>query len=150
MLLVLIVPSVTCTDHAFARPATKRKAWAFRRYRRGTTRNPCGFDNGWWFGFRLVTAKYRNETAATNIELADLEIQVRSKGYVLLWSNLLEDFVAFYGTEADLGQIPDIFVLYSEAEIWELFGDVGSGPSRNGLWLIHETKKLGGHIVPSI
>ena len=84
---------------------------------------------------------------ATDAELTELEHQVASKGYVLLWSNLLEDFIAFYRSEADIQPIPDWFVPYRQRELWELFGEEDSGPSPNGLRLINETKKQGGRVI---
>ena len=95
-------------------------------------------------GYRL---KYPDCDQATDTELADLEKQVNTKGYVLLWSNLLADFIAFYRSEADLQLIPDWFVPYSQRELWELFGEGESGPSPNGLRLIHEAKKQGGRVI---
>ena len=95
-------------------------------------------------GYRL---KYPAGDRATNAELAELEKQVDTKGYVLLWSNLLEDFIAFYRSEADFQLIPDWFVPYSQRELWELFGEGDSGPSPNGLRLIHEAKKQGERVI---
>ena len=95
-------------------------------------------------GYRL---KYPEHDQATDAELADLEEQVNTTGYVLLWSNLLADFVAFYRDQSDLPRIPDCFVPYSEREIWELFGDRETDPSPNGLRLIHEAKKQGGRVL---
>ena len=91
--------------------------------------------------------KYPEHDQATDAELADLEEQVNTMGYVLLWSNLLADFVSFYRDESDLQRIPDCFVPYSEGEIWELFRDRENDPSPDGLRLIHEAKKQGGRVL---
>ena len=43
-------------------------------------------------------------------ELTELQADVETKGYVLLWSNVLNDSVAFYRAEEDLHKIPAGFV----------------------------------------
>jgi len=68
---------------------------------------------------------------------------------VLLWSTILEDYIAFYRTEADRKKIPPGFVPYSEQELRELFGEGKTAPSPNGLRLIHQAKKYGGRIISS-
>jgi len=83
---------------------------------------------------------------ATDEELTEIENRVSTKGYVLLWSNTLNDFLAFYKTEADRGKIPPCFVPYSDNELWELFGK-NSSPRKHTLRLIHEAKKLGACVV---
>ena len=80
----------------------------------------------------------------TDQELTEIEARVERDGYVLLWSNTLNDFVAFYKTEADRGKIPPGFVPYSVAELDCLFGHEKPPAS---LKLIHEAKKLGGRVV---
>jgi len=82
----------------------------------------------------------------TDQELTEIEARVERDGYVLLWSNALNDFVAFYKTEADRGKIPPGFVPYSDKELFELFGK-NSSPRKHTLRLIHEAKKLGGCVV---
>ena len=82
----------------------------------------------------------------TDQELTEIENRVLTKGYVLLWSNALNDFVAFYKTEADRGKVPPGFVPYSDKELFELFGK-NSSPGKHTLRLIHEAKKLGGCVV---
>jgi hypothetical protein len=82
----------------------------------------------------------------TDQELTEIEARVERDGYVPLWSNALNDFVAFYKTEADRVKIPPGFVPYSDKELFELFGK-NSSPRNNTLRLIHEAKKLGGRVV---
>ena len=82
----------------------------------------------------------------TDQELTEIEARVERDGYVLLWSNTLNDFVAFYKTEADRGKIPPGFVPYSDKELFELFGK-NSSPRERTLRLIHEAKKLGAEVV---
>ncbi|MFC1944490.1 hypothetical protein ACFLX5_03225 [Chloroflexota bacterium] len=65
--------------------------------------------------------KYSGDQA-TKLELDEIVTRVEEKGYVLLWSTVLQDLVAFYKTDADLGRIPPGFVPYSDQELWELFG----------------------------
>ena len=60
----------------------------------------------------------------------------------------LNDFVAFYKTEADRGKIPPGFVPYSDKELFELFGK-NLSPRKHTLRLIHEAKKLGALVVDS-
>jgi hypothetical protein len=86
------------------------------------------------------------DAPADDQELLEIENRVLTKGYVLLWSNTLNDFVAFYKTDADREKIPPGFVPYSDKELWELFGK-NSSPRRNTLRLIHEAKKLGAEVV---
>jgi len=86
------------------------------------------------------------DAPADDQELTEIENRVLTKGYVLLWSNTLNDFVAFYKTEADREKIPPGFVPYSDNELFELFGK-SSSPRKHTLRLIHEAKKLGGCIV---
>jgi len=83
---------------------------------------------------------------ADDQELTEIENRVSTKGYVLLWSNTLNDFMAFYKTEADRGKIPPGFVPYSDKELFELFGK-NSSPRKHTLRLIHEAKKLGAEVV---
>ena len=86
------------------------------------------------------------DAPADDQELTEIENRVLTKGYVLLWSNALNDFVAFYNTEADREKIPPGFVPYSDKELFELFGK-NLSPGKHTLRLIHEAKKLGGYVV---
>ena len=84
--------------------------------------------------------------APADKELTEIENRVLTKGYVLLWSNTLNDFVAFYKTDADREKIPPGFVPYSDKELFKLFGK-NSSPRKHTLRLIHEAKKLGARVV---
>jgi hypothetical protein len=86
------------------------------------------------------------DAPADDHELTEIENRVLTKGFVLLWSNTLNDFVSFYKTEVDREKIPPGFVPYSDKELWELFGK-NLPPGRHTLRLIHEAKKLGGCVV---
>jgi hypothetical protein len=92
-------------------------------------------------------AKYP-EPRATERELAEIVARVYHEGYVLLWSTVLQDLVAFYRDEADKVGIPPGFVAYSLPELTELFGDK-KRTSLDRLRLIHEAKKSGGAKVTS-
>ena len=81
---------------------------------------------------------------ATDEELDEIEASVYQDGYVLLWSNVLEDFIAFYKTEADRAKIPPGFVAYSDQELRDLFGESKATCS---LRIIHEAKKEFGRLI---
>jgi hypothetical protein len=86
---------------------------------------------------------------ATREELEEIAERVRSEGYVLLWSTILQDLVAFYRDDEAKSKIPSGFVPYSDAELKELFGDNKPLLYEPTLRLIHEAKKCGGCIVGS-
>ena len=87
------------------------------------------------------------DAPANDQELLEIENRVSTKGYVLLWSNTLNDLVAFYRTEADREKIPPGFVPYSDQELRELFGEGKAALSPSTLRLIHEAKKIGTEVV---
>jgi len=98
----------------------------------------------------VIREKYNLRYAdapADEQELLEIENRVLTKGYVLLWSNTLNDLVAFYKTEADREKIPPGFVPYSDQELRELFGEGKATLSPGTLRLIHEAKKLGAEVV---
>ena len=82
-------------------------------------------------------------------ELLEIESRLQKDGYVLLWSNVLDDLVAFYETEEDRKKIPPGFEPYSEQELRTLFGLGRGAPSPNSLRFLHKAKKLGCRIVAS-
>ena len=84
----------------------------------------------------------------TGEELEQIAQRVQSEGYVLLWSTVLDDLVAFYHDEESRGKIPPGFVPYSEGELNKLFGGQKQ-VSIAALKLIHEAKKAGGAKVTS-
>ena len=92
---------------------------------------------------------YPGKTGPTDTELVEIEQRVEQEGYVLLWSTELEDFIAFYMTEADRRRVPPGFVPYSDCELRELFGDGKTAPSPDALRRIHRIKKLGAHVTGS-
>jgi hypothetical protein len=87
------------------------------------------------------------DAPADDQELLEIENRVLTKGYVLLWSNTLNDFVAFYKTEADREKIPPGFIPYSDQELRELFGEGKAALSSKTLRLIHNAKKLRAEVV---
>ena len=84
----------------------------------------------------------------TREELEQIAQRVKSEGYVLLWSTVLDDLVAFYHDEESRGKIPPGFVPYREGELNKLFGG-HKQVSIAALKLIHEAKKAGGAKVTS-
>lgn len=97
-------------------------------------------------GYRLAYSINPHESPC-NSELKEIERRVEAKGYILLWSNLLCDLVAFYRDAEALEKIPPGFIPYSKAELRELFGK--DPPNEQGLRLIHEAKKHGANITDS-
>jgi len=87
------------------------------------------------------------DAQATRQELEEIVERVHGEGYVLLWSTVLRDLVAFYRDEEARSNIPPGFVPYSEAELEELYGDGKPPISTSTLRLIHEAKKHGGQVV---
>ena len=92
-------------------------------------------------------ASARGGIKATNSELTDIERQVSDVGWVLIWSSVLEDLVAFCRTEEDAVSVPRGVVVYTVDELSILFGDDPGGPGEAGLRLIHEAKRIGGGII---
>ena len=79
-----------------------------------------------------------------DIEYQELVRQVEENGVVLLWSRILKDFVAFYGTEADKAKVPAGFIPYSDRELTTLFaGDVSPEVLRR----VHEAKHSGANVI---
>ena len=76
-------------------------------------------------------------------ELMELVRRVEEEGYVLLWSNVLGDLVAFHRDDVDPAAIPAGFVPYSDDELHCLFGDDGVKRSPDALRLIHAAKRSG-------
>ena len=78
-------------------------------------------------------------------ELDDIVRHVREDGYVLLWSNVLEDSVAFIHDDFDPVRLPHGFVPYTLSELSKLFAD--GSLSADSLRLIHVAKKHGGKVT---
>ena len=93
---------------------------------------------------RHYQPKY-SEAEVTNKELAEIKARVDVEGYVLLWSTVLQDLIAFYRGEADRAKVPPGFVPYSVRELNELFGK-GSKIPKEELVIIHEAKRQGASI----
>ena len=79
-------------------------------------------------------------------EMTELVRRVEEEGYVLLWSNVLEDLVAFHRDDVDPATIPAGFVPYSEEELRHLFPEDEHVPSENALRWIHAAKTTGWRI----
>ena len=78
-------------------------------------------------------------------ELDDIVRHVREDGYVLLWSNVLEDSVAFIHDDFDPVRLPHGFGPYTLSELSKLFAD--GSLSADSLRLIHVAKKHGGKVT---
>ena len=81
--------------------------------------------------------------------MPELVRRVEEEGYVLLWSNVLQDLVAFHRNDVDPATIPAPFVPYSDDERRHLFGEDGTEPSPDALRLIHAAKRTGAVITDS-
>ena len=77
-------------------------------------------------------------------ELTEIIRQVRAKGYVCLWSTVLEDNIAFVDDILEEDQRPEGFVIYTLDEITKLFANT---KSENSLRLVHIAKKRGAKIT---
>jgi hypothetical protein len=82
-------------------------------------------------------------------EMTELVRRVEEEGYVLLWSNVLQDLVTFHRDDVDPATIPTPFVPYSDDERRHLFGEDGTEPSPDTLRLIHAAKRTGAVITDS-
>jgi hypothetical protein len=78
-------------------------------------------------------------------ELSEIVRHVRENGYALLWSNVLQDTVAFTESFQDANQVPVPFIIYTLDELVEVFGS--ETPSVGSLRRIHLAKKHGGRII---
>ena len=97
----------------------------------------------------LAKRRYRPifpHPAQRDDEMTELERRVEEEGYVLLWSNVLEDLVAFHRDDVDPATIPAGFVPYSEEELRHLFPEDEHVPSENALRWIHAAKTTGWRI----
>ena len=70
---------------------------------------------------------------------------VEREGYCLFWSELFHEMVAFTKDDSFRDAAPPGVVTYTSGELLQLFGDSKTTPRK--LRLIHEAKKLGGHIL---
>ena len=69
-----------------------------------------------------------------------IEERLEKNGYVLLWSDVLMDYVAYYKTPEDLEKIPSHYICYSDNELRLMFGD--NPVSERTLKTIHMAKKI--------
>jgi len=72
---------------------------------------------------------------------------VEREGICIFWSELFHEMVAFIRDDTFRGAVPASIVTYTNGELLQLFGDSKTSPSAKKLRLIHEAKKLGGHIL---
>ena len=76
----------------------------------------------------------------------NLLFHLEENGYVLLWSELFQEYVAFYMKSEVLNDIPDKFVTYADQELKDLFGE-GKSLSLERLKFIHNIKKVFGSVI---
>jgi hypothetical protein len=86
--------------------------------------------------------KYEKYELAGLRQDGDIQRQFREHGYVLLWSDVLADYLAYYSTIYDLDNVPSWFVPYSNIEMEKLFGDPNTEWSVDDLRRIHMAKKI--------
>ena len=82
-------------------------------------------------------------------EMEELVHRVEEEGYVLLWSNVLQDLVAYHRDDVDPATIPAGFVPYAEEELRHLFPEDDHATcdySENALRFIHAAKTTGAQI----
>ena len=97
----------------------------------------------------LIKPRYRllfPDLDQSNAEMDELARMVEEEGYVLLWSNVLQDLLAFHGDDVDPATIPEGFVPYSEHELLQLYPEREGPASENALRLIHKAKTNGARI----
>lgn len=70
--------------------------------------------------------------------------KVQRVGLILLWSDTLQDNVAFVRSEADLPKVPPGFTPYLDSELKELFPQGKPSPTPGHLRFVHAAKKLAG------
>ena len=80
-------------------------------------------------------------------ELAEIERRVNEAGYVLCWSEVLEDFISIHREDVNPATISPGFVQYSLTELTHLFRVDGEPLSVNALRLVHAAKKSGARIA---
>ena len=79
----------------------------------------------------------------SDTEIAAIVRQFEQDGVCLTFCTVLEDYVAFYKTDADRAKIPPGFVSYSNAEPRTLYGSDQPDLSLNVLRRIDAAKKTG-------
>ena len=81
-------------------------------------------------------------------EAEEISRRVTEHGICLIWAETVKDFLAFVRDDFDRSKVPPGFVIYTDSELRELFGE-GKQPSNATLRLIHEAKKQGGRVIPN-
>jgi hypothetical protein len=89
---------------------------------------------------------YRGDGPHDN-ELREMEQRIDCEGYVLCFSPVLDDYVAFHRDDVNPDSILSVFVPYSDRELRELFGDGKPDWSPKDLRSIHAWKKAGATVT---
>lgn len=79
-------------------------------------------------------------------EAEEVARRVTECGICLVWGETVQDFMAFIKDDYPKEKVPPGFVVYTDSELKELFGE-GKHPSRKTLRLIHEAKKQGCRVI---
>lgn len=74
-------------------------------------------------------------------EFYDIAYRVQKYGIYLVWSEVLQDHIAFYASEAGRAKVPVGFVPYSGEEILALYSPQQKGLDPEGLRRMHATKR---------
>lgn len=72
---------------------------------------------------------------------------VQREGYCVFWSDVFGEIMAFIREETFRSKVPGGIVVYTLAEIEELWGEGKPKTPPETLRLIHETKKRGGKVA---
>lgn len=76
-------------------------------------------------------------------ELDEIVRRFEERGYILLWSTVLQDKVAFIKGESEKARVPKGFAIYTDDELQQLFAPDAPSLKRSTLRLIHEAKRQG-------
>ena len=79
-----------------------------------------------------------------NDEFYDIAYRVQKYGMYLVWSEVLQDHIAFYASEAERAKVPVGFVPYSGEELLALYSPRQKGLDPEGLRRIHAAKRGSG------
>ena len=94
--------------------------------------------------------QFRNSPVRDNqSEWDEIQFELDLRGCVLLWSEVLDDYIGVYGTEDHRSKIPPEFVPYSPEELWHIFGEGKPDVAENTIRLLHKAKVLGATITDS-
>ena len=110
--------------------------------------DPEAFIQESTFAGKPYRLRHPESEKAHDAEITEVEATLKRDGYALLWSNELQDLVAFYTEDAARQRIPLGLVAYSLDELELLFFGFEGRVSKHRLRLVHEAKKtMGGKVI---